>query len=47
MMDDHAADLDAIIEKQLAVAEVLKRKAKFAKKRRIKEFKVRSNVWTQ
>ena len=30
MMDDHAADLDAVIEKQLAVVEVLERNAQLA-----------------
>jgi hypothetical protein len=38
MMDDHAADLDAVIERQLAVVEGLKRKAKLAEERRVKEF---------
>jgi hypothetical protein len=38
MMDDHAADLDAVIQKQLTVVEGLERKAKLAEERRVKEF---------
>ena len=38
MMDDHAADLEAVIQRQLAVVEGLKRKAKIAEERRVKEF---------
>jgi hypothetical protein len=38
MMDDHAEDLDAVIEKQLTVFEGLERQAKLAEERRVKEF---------
>jgi hypothetical protein len=38
MMDDHAADLEAVIEKQLSVVERLEREAKLAEERRVKEF---------
>jgi hypothetical protein len=38
MMDDHAADLEAVIQRQLAVFEGLERKAKIAEERRVKEF---------
>ena len=38
MMEDHAADLEAVIQKQLVVVEGLERKAKLAEERRLKEF---------
>jgi hypothetical protein len=38
MMDDHAADLEAVIQKQLAVVEGMEREAKLAEERRVKEF---------
>ncbi|KAF8495788.1 hypothetical protein F5888DRAFT_541050 [Russula emetica] len=39
MMDDHAADLEAVIQKQLVVVEGMEREAKLAEERRVKEFK--------
>lgn len=38
MMDNHAEDLDAVIEKQLTVFEGLERQAKLTEERRVKEF---------
>ena len=40
MMDDHAADLDAIIERQLVAVEKLEREAKLVEERRVKEFQL-------
>jgi hypothetical protein len=37
MMDDHAADLEAVIQKQLTVVEGLEREAKPAEERRVNE----------
>ena len=38
MMDDHAEDLKAVIQRQLVVVEGMERKAKLAEDRRVKEF---------
>ena len=40
MMEDHAADLDAVIEKQIVAMERLKKQAKLAEERRVKEFQL-------
>jgi hypothetical protein len=38
MMDDHADDLEAVIQKQLVIVEGIEREAKLAEERRVKEF---------
>lgn len=38
MMEDHLADLDAVIERQLTVVDGLERRAKLAEERRLEEF---------
>jgi uncharacterized protein (DUF488 family) len=51
MMDDHTADLEAVIQGQLSAVEGLERKAKLVEERRVKEFQCAperiSYVWTQ